>query len=86
MVFARRLRIRHCKPTGTALGFLTAAFGWGVYLVGYYRGFQTLWHAGAVLVMLGCVLSVLGKDAAVPLLPRPGGARFPGPGARRSTA
>src|SRR3954471_209692 len=28
MVFARRLRIRHCKPIGTPLGLLIAAFGW----------------------------------------------------------
>jgi exosortase len=69
MVFARRLRIRHCKPTGTALGVLVALLGWGVFLVGYYRGFQTLWHAGAVILMVGCVLSVLGKDVLFRFFP-----------------
>jgi exosortase len=69
MVFARRLRIRHCKPIGTPLGVLIAVGGWAVHLYGYYNGYQTLWHGGAVLVMLGCVLSVLGKAALFRFFP-----------------
>lgn len=69
MVFARRLRIRHCKPIGTPLGVLIAVGGWAVYTYGYYQGFQTLWHAGAVLVVIGCLLSVLGKHALFRFFP-----------------
>jgi exosortase len=69
MVIVRQLRIRHCKPTGTILGFCVAILGWVVYLVGYYRGYFSLWHAGAVLVMLGCVLSILGKHALFRFFP-----------------
>ena len=69
MVFARRLRIRHCKPIGTPLGVLIAGFGWAVHMYGYYNGYQTLWHAGAVIVMLGCVLAVLGKHALFRFFP-----------------
>lgn len=69
MVFARRLRIRHCKPIGTLPSVLIAAFGWAVHLYGYYRGYQTLWHAGAVILLIGAVLSVLGKHALFRFFP-----------------
>jgi exosortase len=69
MVFARRQRIRHCKPIGTLLGVLVAAAGWAMYSYGYYRGFSVIHHTGAVLVLLGCVLTVLGKHAMFRFLP-----------------
>jgi exosortase len=69
MVFVRRLRIRHCKPTGTGIGFLIALGGWAVSSFGFYNGYETLWHGGAVLVVIGCVLSVLGKHALFRFFP-----------------
>jgi exosortase len=69
MIFVRRLRIRHCRPVGTGIGFLIAAFGWGLSSFGFYRGYQTLWHGGAVLVVLGCILAVLGKHALFRFFP-----------------
>ena len=69
MVFVRRLRFRHCKPSGTAMGFGFAALGWAISAFGYYRGYQTLWHGGAVMVVVGCVLSVLGKQALFKFFP-----------------
>jgi exosortase len=69
LLLVRRLRFRHCKPTGTLLGVSVVAFGWAVHALGFYRGYQTLWHGGAVLVALGCVLSVLGKHALFRFFP-----------------
>jgi exosortase len=69
MVLVRRLRFRHCKPNGTFVGVAIAAFGWAVHAFGFYRGYQTLWHGGAVLVAIGCVLSVLGKHALFRFFP-----------------
>ena len=69
MLWARRMRFRYCRPSDTALGPLIAAVGWAVRSVGYYDGFQSLWHGGAVLVVLGCVVSVLGKHAIFRFLP-----------------
>ena len=69
MVFARRLRIRHCKPIATLLGVPVALTGWGLYAYGYYNGYQTLFHAGAVVVVIGCLLSVLGKHALFRFFP-----------------
>lgn len=61
MVWVRRYRFRHCKPTGTGLGIVIAALGWFIHEVGYYRGTQSLWHGGAIVVVIGCAMSVLGK-------------------------
>ncbi|MDB5331871.1 MAG: hypothetical protein JWP03_3022 [Phycisphaerales bacterium] len=61
MVFVRRHRFRHCKPSGTALGLIIALVGWGITTFGFYHNYQSLWHGGAVIVVLGCVTSVLGK-------------------------
>src|SRR3954453_7508192 len=69
MIFVRRLRIRHCRPVGTGIGFLIAALGWAISSFGFYRGFQTLWHGGAVMVVLGCILAVLGKHALFRFFP-----------------
>jgi len=69
MIYVRRLRFRHCKPAGTGIGVLIAAAGWAISSFGFYRGFQTLWHGGAVLVVIGCILSVLGKHALFRFFP-----------------
>lgn len=69
MIFSRRMRIRHCKPIGTLFGVLITLLGWALYTVGYYNGFQTVWHSGAVVVVIGCILSVLGKHALFRFLP-----------------
>lgn len=69
MIYVRRARFRYCKPTGTAIGFVIAAVGWAVHVFGFYRNYESLWHLGAVLVVLGCVLSVLGKHALFRFFP-----------------
>ena len=69
MIFVRRARFRYCKPTGTAIGFFIAICGWGIHLFGFYRNMESLWQGGAVLVLIGCVLSVLGKHALFRFFP-----------------
>ena len=61
MVWVRRHRIRYCKPSGTGLGFIIAVVGWAVTTFGFYTGTQSLWHGGAVIVVIGCAMSILGK-------------------------
>jgi len=61
MVWVRRHRFRYCKPSGTALGFIFAVIGWAMTTFGFYSGTQSLWHGGAVLLLVGCMMSVLGK-------------------------
>jgi exosortase len=69
MVYVRRVRFRYCKPTGTAIGFSVAGLGWCLHIFGFYRNYMALWHLGAVLVLIGCILSVFGKHALFRFFP-----------------
>jgi exosortase len=69
MIYVRRARSRYCKPTGTAIGFCIAGLGWCMHIFGFYRNYVALWHLGAVLVMVGCVLSIFGKHALFKFFP-----------------
>lgn len=61
MVFVRRHRFRYCKPSGTGLGVIITLIGLIVSTYGFYKPYQSMWHGGAVLVVIGCAMSVLGK-------------------------
>jgi exosortase len=61
MVWVRRDRLHYCKPSSTGLGFVFVVIGWAMTTYGFYRGIQSLWHGGAVLLVIGCAMSVLGK-------------------------
>jgi exosortase len=69
MLWARRVRFRYCKPTFTMLGPIIVALGWLISSYGFYYGIGTFWHGGSVLVVLGCIVSVLGKHAIFRFLP-----------------
>ena len=69
MIYVRRARFRYCKPTGTAIGFAIAGLGWCLHIFGFYRNFVALWQLGAVLVLVGCILSVFGKHALFRFFP-----------------
>jgi exosortase len=61
MVWVRRMRARHCKPIGTILGPIIVAVGWVISSFGFYHGYQSLFHGGSVLVVLGCLVAIFGK-------------------------
>lgn len=69
MFWVRRARLRFCPPTGTVIGPLLVALGWLASSYGFNAQVQALYHAGAVTVVLGCVLSVLGKNVLFRFLP-----------------
>ncbi|MGD0138830.1 MAG: exosortase/archaeosortase family protein [Tepidisphaeraceae bacterium] len=69
LVWVRRMRLRHCKPTGRLIGPFVVAVGWFLSSFGFYRGIQSFWHGGAVLVVVGCMLSVLGKGVIFRFFP-----------------
>lgn len=69
MVMVRRMRVRFCSPRGALIGPPIVALGWIAYMLGYNHGVQSALHAGAVLVLIGCVLSVLGYDVLVRFFP-----------------
>jgi len=69
LIWVRRVRLRFCAPRGRAVGPLFVAGGWLLSSYGFYHGIQSFWHAGAVLMMLGCILAVLGKDVLFRFFP-----------------
>jgi exosortase len=69
MIYVRRARFRYCKPTGTGLGFIIAGLGWSLHVFGFYNNFVSLWHVGAVMVLVGCLVSVFGKHAVFRFFP-----------------
>jgi exosortase len=69
MVWVRRARLRICRPAGGLIGPPIVALGWAMSMYGYNHATQALWHAGAVAVVVGCILSVLGKDVLFRFLP-----------------
>src|SRR5687767_8965219 len=69
MVYVRRMRMRHCKPSGAILGVMLVAGGWAMTGYGFHHAKEAMWHLGAVLVVLGCMLSVLGKNVLFRFFP-----------------
>jgi exosortase len=69
LIWIRRRRFRNCRPVGTGIGPILVAAGWFFYSFGDARLIQSFWHGGAVLVVLGCVLTVLGKDLLFQFFP-----------------
>jgi exosortase len=69
MIWVRRARLRICSPAGGFIGPPIVALGWAMSVYGYNHAAQALWHAGAVAVVVGCVLSVLGKNVLFRFLP-----------------
>jgi exosortase len=69
LIYQRRLRFRHFRISGTLVGPLLAVAGLAVMLAGYDARRQAMFHSGAVLTAIGCVVSVLGKNAIFRFLP-----------------
>jgi len=69
LVWVRRGRFRSCRPMGRLLGTVLLAAGWCCWSLGYRHQVQSLWHGGAVLMLVGGLLTVLGKDVFFKFLP-----------------
>ena len=69
MLWARRVRFRYCKPTFTHTRPNHRGHRLDHPLIRFYHGIESFWHGGSVLVVLGCVVSVLGKHAIFRFLP-----------------
>src|SRR5437660_12276198 len=69
LVWVRRGRFRYCLPRPTFLGPLFVALGWLISVWGYRHANQSFWHGGAVLVVIGAMLSVVGRDPLIRFAP-----------------
>ena len=62
LVWTRRGRIRHCKPTGQWVGSIITLIGAILYLWGEAKLIESFWYGGAVSVVMEPV-TVDRKDA-----------------------
>ena len=69
LIWVRRTRVRHCRPTGMILGPILVLAGWLLYSHGFNHGGMAYFHLGALLVVGGSILSVLGKGILFRFLP-----------------
>ncbi len=65
LLWLRRSRLRHVQFNPSFLGLVVVLTGWLVSWWGFDSGTQIAWHGGAVLSLLGIVLSMTG---AAPLM------------------
>lgn len=69
MFSVRRARLRTCPPTGQGIGPVILVVGWVLSSIGYNNAVQSFWHGGAVLVVLGCLLTAVGKNVLFRFFP-----------------
>lgn len=69
MFSVRRARLRTCPPTGNWIGPPIIALGWLLSSIGYQHAVQSFWHGGAVVTVLGCIFTALGKNVLFKFFP-----------------
>jgi len=67
--FLRRTRLRRWRPEASLLGPVFIAIGWGLILAGFYTATDVFQHLGALLVVGGAIVAVLGFR--LPMLLKP---------------
>src|SRR5262245_44137920 len=61
MIWVRRMRFRHCRPSGTIVGPVMVLAGWWLSWYGFNHQKTFFYHIGSLVIVLGCMFSVLGK-------------------------
>ena len=69
MAWVRRSRLRHLNPTGTLFGPAIMLLGWGMSYYGFHHTTQSAWHAGAVVCLVGAIVSGFGINTLLRLFP-----------------
>lgn len=69
LIWVRRQRWRTIRPLGKWLGPVLVLAGWLCYDVGDSQLWQSVWHAGAVITLIGCCVAAWGKDILLKFFP-----------------
>lgn len=69
ILWVRRGRFRTCQPTRRWVGPIVVLLGCLINAYGYGNSMQALWHSGAVLILVGSILTVLGTDMLIRFAP-----------------
>jgi exosortase len=69
LAWVRRHRLRYCRPQRTLVGPALVAAGWLLAAFGFRTGVNIAWHGGALLVVAGAAITILGLDILRQFLP-----------------
>lgn len=69
LVWIRRVRLRRCPPYTSWAGPFLIIVGYVLANVSYLNAFQAGWHGGAVLMLIGAIVSVVGLQFIANFLP-----------------
>jgi exosortase len=62
LMWARRQRLRLTRPRWSLLGPAVIGAGWGLIALGFARAWDVFEHLGALVIVLGAALTVLGPQ------------------------
>lgn len=69
LLYTRREHLASIPLRSSLFGVATAALGWALSWYGYMQAIQSVWHLGALIMVVGAVWSVLGGRAMLVALP-----------------
>lgn len=69
LIWVRKESAERARRTGAWFGPALVALGWLFYSVGDTYLFQSMWHFGAILIAVGCIVTMLGSDMLLRLWP-----------------
>lgn len=69
LAWVRRGRLKQVRVSGVIVGPMLVGLGWFAGRWGFNHQTQILFHLGAVLVLIGCIVSVVGKQVLFRFLP-----------------
>lgn len=62
MLWGRAIRLRLCSIRPSLIGTAIVGVGWGLHWFGLNNAMQAAWHLGAVLIVIGAIVTVLGRS------------------------
>lgn len=69
LAHVRRKRLQMCRPIGAWVGPVILTIGLLTFLNSSESQHTILWHGSAVLILLGCFISVVGREVVLRFLP-----------------
>lgn len=69
IAWTRRTFAAGARRVGTWLGPALVALGWLLFAYGDLQLFQSIWHFGAICIVVGCIVTIVGREAFLRLWP-----------------
>jgi exosortase len=69
LAWLRRGRLRFCRPEPSLWGPIAIGGGWAMSAIGFRTGVDIAWHLGALIVMGGALVTMVGVACARQFLP-----------------